>query len=182
MEAGLVRAGMIQGWEALLRPGVLIIAAIGLVALGASLAGRTRRETSGRVENSWRPAKGLPLALLILAPVLLFAVFGLGDAPATARVLPAGAGMVAVAAAALLAWRLRRFAASGREPEAASDWPLLGLLGAMLAAVPLAGPAAAAGLFCAAALLWRSRTPWLAALATGLVCAIAVYGLESLVR
>jgi putative tricarboxylic transport membrane protein len=179
IETGLVRAGMIQGWEALLRPGVLLIAAIGVLAMAVTIIGWARRRGS-EAERVAQPARGLPLALLVLGLLGLVAVFGLSGAPVSARVLPAGAGAIALTAAGLLAWRLRKSDVATRKAETPFDWPLLGMLAAMLAVVPLSGaPLAAAG-FVAAALVFQARVGWMAGVTTGLLTGAAVFGLERL--
>jgi len=180
MEAGLVRAGMIHGWEALLRPGVLVITALGAAAVAVSLIGLARRRSTSTGLTAHPPVKGLPLPLLTLGLIALIAMFGLPGAPTSARVLPAGAGAIALAAACLLALRLVRSDPASRQAEAPFDWRLLGMLAVMLAAVALAGaPLAAAG-FVSVALFLYSRVSLVAAMTTGVLAGAAVFGLEGL--
>jgi putative tricarboxylic transport membrane protein len=175
MEAGVIRSAMIQGWDALTRPGVLIIASLAAgVAVWALIS--SRRRPAPPVP----PAQGMAVVLPVLAMPLTIAVFGLSGAPISARVLPAAAGIVGLLATGLLLLRRAGIPVAEHKAAALPDGLLVLLSGLLLAVAAVANLPVAAAIFVTAALKWPGKVPLPNAALTGLVIGVLVFGLQRL--
>jgi TctA family transporter len=176
LESGLVRSAMVYGWPALQRPGVLIL--IGLAALILILS--LRRPPPDQVEREkgvgvmLPPVAGL-IGLLSLGAVLV----GLRLSLSAAMILYLGAAIALIAGGVTVMRLMRRKGMA--EPVEAPDWTGLLLFGGALAMSAISLPAAAA-IFVTLGLAVRAGLGYARAGAVGLAVALAVTGLETLIR
>lgn len=179
IEQGAIRAGMIHGFDAFARPGVLLIAGIGLAIALSALIRRTRKE-----QRPSEPETDTPMlfpALAVLTVVMLAAMLGLGGVPPLARAMPGIAAAIGLAATLTVGWRSWRHNSRIR-PAARPDPRLLLLVLVMLVGIWAIGAPVAAGLFAIAALILVGRVPLRWAITAGVAVGTLAALLESLQR
>jgi len=175
LESGLIRSGMIYGWAALARPGVLAILLLAATVISASAwarlqAGRPSREPDARLT--------LPVIALV-GGVCALALWTATRLPTTAGGILYLAGSVGLGAAAtsgVRAWRTG-------SPPSASLTPDYAILGLLLGAVIITGLVSlplAAGAFVGSALVFGGHTSYRKAAVIALLTAFAVLGVQSL--
>ncbi len=165
LEKALSRSITVYGWEALERPGVLLLGGVALLLL--FLTRRRLQKQDRRLPSGLGPAWSLSLTLLTLfagAAVIAF------DFHWRSALLPLLA--VTTATIALLTILLRRPAAGATTAPAAIDRRLLGAYAIFLAACWPLGPPLATGLFVLLGLRFYAGANWLGAIAMALLLTV----------
>ncbi|WP_421932513.1 tripartite tricarboxylate transporter permease [Phenylobacterium sp.] len=175
LESGLVRSGMVYGWQALTRPGVLIILALAAAIIFASSRARREPAAHGREAGTTllTPAMCLVGGLCVLA---LATAVTLPPTASAILYVAAGIGLAATAVTALRYWPHRAAATA----PAASDRLILTLfLGALAVTAAINLPVGVAALVFAA-LVTRGGVGYVSAGLIALAAAGAALGLETL--
>ncbi|WP_340644188.1 tripartite tricarboxylate transporter permease [Phenylobacterium sp.] len=176
LELSLVRSSMVYGWNALSRPGVLII--LGLAAIIILAAAWTRRRP-GRPTERETGARLTPAAIVLTAGASALAVGLATTLPSTAAgmlYVAGGLGLVSAALAAARVWPHWKAAPRAETP----DGPTLALFAAALGVAGLISLPLAAGALVCSALVLKARVGYLKAALAAVLTAGVVLGLEML--
>ncbi|WP_310541195.1 tripartite tricarboxylate transporter permease [Phenylobacterium sp.] len=176
LELGLVRSSMVYGWDALTRPGVLVI--LGLATAIFLMAGWTRLRAARPAERE----TGTRLTPAAIALTGAASVSALGVATTLAPMaggviqVAGGIGLFSAALAALRVWPHWTTAPRAEAP----DGPTLALFAVALIIAWLVSLPLAAGALVCAALVLRAGVGYLTAAITAALSAAAILGLEML--
>ena len=157
-ESALLRSSQIFGWSALLRPGVLAIAVVLLIAITYLRYGRRGQAPASTRDGPGRTAR---LPLLLLALVFAAAIVGVKDDGALARLLPTVAATIGLLSAGYAAWQSSRAPGGPTDGRYRLDLRLAAMAGTGLLLAAFVGPLALAlpllALFLPALDKWRRR-------------------------